>query len=128
VIRYVRESEFGQQLSIFAVTLAIFAIRWVGFDVLANQVGRIKLNSQLPAWADLRCVHVAKIGGRTLSVSEHCGCFSIRHHDCCKSSESNRDLVTSIVREASFQNLTNRLSVSDTRRPNFAPYAFLRLA
>ena len=104
VIRHVRESEFGQQLSIFGSDPA--AIGGL-IDVLATQVGRINLNSQCQRGPDTLPFNGRKNSAEgTLSVSDALRVFSIRTTIAAKSSESNRDLVTSIVRERHSRTLT----------------------
>ena len=104
VIRHVRESEFGQQLSIFGSDPATIGGL---IDVLANQVGRINLNSQCQRGPDTLPFNGRKNSAEgTLSVSDALRVFSIRTTIAAKSSESNRDLVTSIVRERHSRTLT----------------------
>ncbi len=96
VIRHVRDSEFGQQLSIFGADPGTMGGL---IDVLANQVGRINLNGQCQRGPDTLPFNGRKDSAEgTLSVSDALRVFSIRTTVATKSSESNRDLVTGIVR------------------------------
>ncbi len=96
VIDHVRNSSYGQQLSIFGTDSDM-----VGrlIDLLANQVGRINLNAQCQRGPDTLPFNGRKDSAEgTLSVSDALRVFSIRTTVATKSSDSNRDLVTSIVR------------------------------
>ena len=96
VIDHVRNSSYGQQLSIFGTDSDM-----VGrlIDLLANQVGRINLNAQCQRGPDTLPFNGRKDSAEgTLSGSDALRVFSIRTTVATKSSDSNRDLVTSIVR------------------------------
>ncbi|WP_449285198.1 NADP-dependent glyceraldehyde-3-phosphate dehydrogenase [Marinobacter sp. PE14] len=96
VIAHVRDSNYGQQLSIFGSDSDT-----VGrlIDLLANQVGRINLNAQCQRGPDTLPFNGRKDSAEgTLSVSDALRVFSIRTTVATKSSDSNRDLVTGIVR------------------------------
>ncbi|HEA53094.1 NADP-dependent glyceraldehyde-3-phosphate dehydrogenase [Marinobacter antarcticus] len=104
VIRHVRDSEFGQQLSIFGTDPEAMGGL---IDVLANQVGRINLNGQCQRGPDTLPFNGRKDSAEgTLSVSDALRVFSIRTTVATKSSERNRDLVTSIVRGRHSRTLT----------------------
>lgn len=104
VIRHVRDSEFGQQLSIFGTDPATIGGL---IDVLANQVGRINLNGQCQRGPDTLPFNGRKNSAEgTLSVSDALRVFSIRTTVATKSSERNRDLVTGIVRGRHSRTLT----------------------
>jgi glyceraldehyde-3-phosphate dehydrogenase (NADP+) len=95
-IRYIVESEFGQQLSLFGQDPALLAQL---VDPLVNQVCRINLNSQCQRGPD-----VFPFGGRkgsaegTLSVSDALRSFSIRTLVAAKQTEPNQGILTDIVR------------------------------
>ncbi|OAN90479.1 aldehyde dehydrogenase [Marinobacter sp. EhC06] len=96
VVEHVRDSSYGQQLSIFGSDSDT-----VGklIDLLANQVGRINLNAQCQRGPDTLPFNGRKDSAEgTLSVSDALRVFSIRTTVATKSSDSNRDLVTGIVR------------------------------
>lgn len=95
-IRYIVESEFGQQLSLFGQDPALLAQL---VDPLVNQVCRINLNCQCQRGPD-----VFPFGGRkgsaegTLSVSDALRSFSIRTLVAAKQTEPNQGILTDIVR------------------------------
>jgi glyceraldehyde-3-phosphate dehydrogenase (NADP+) len=96
VVEHVRDSSYGQQLSIFGSDSDT-----VGklIDLLANQVGRINLNAQCQRGPDTLPFNGRKDSAEgTLSVSDALRGVSIRTTVATKSSDSNRDLVTGIVR------------------------------
>ncbi|MBC7182433.1 MAG: NADP-dependent glyceraldehyde-3-phosphate dehydrogenase [Marinobacter sp.] len=96
VIEHVRDSSYGQQLSIFGSDSGAMG-RLI--DVLANQVGRLNLNAQCQRGPDTLPFNGRKDSAEgTLSVSDALRVFSIRTTVATKSSDTNRDLVTSIVR------------------------------
>ncbi|PHQ26525.1 NADP-dependent glyceraldehyde-3-phosphate dehydrogenase [Marinobacter guineae] len=96
VIEHVRDSDYGQQLSIFGSDSdALGGL----IDLLANQVGRLNLNAQCQRGPDTLPFNGRKDSAEgTLSVSDALRVFSIRTTVATKSSDTNRDLVTSIVR------------------------------
>ena len=97
VIEQVRDSNFGQQLSLFSQDPDA-AGRLI--DVLANQVGRININGQCQRGPDTLPFNGRKDSAEgTLSVSDALRVFSIRTTVATKSTQKNRDLVNSIVRE-----------------------------
>ncbi|MBU2875429.1 NADP-dependent glyceraldehyde-3-phosphate dehydrogenase [Marinobacter salexigens] len=103
-IRHVRDSEFGQQLSIFGTDPETMGGL---IDILANQVGRINLNGQCQRGPDTLPFNGRKDSAEgTLSVSDALRVFSIRTTVSTKSSERNRDLVTGIVRGRHSRTLT----------------------
>ncbi|WP_439888800.1 NADP-dependent glyceraldehyde-3-phosphate dehydrogenase [Pseudomonas sp. MBLB4123] len=102
VIDYVLESDFGQQLSIFGSDSA-----QVGrlIDAFANQVGRINLNAQCQRGPDSYPFNGRKNSAEgTLSVHDALRVFSIRTLVATKFQESNKALVSEIIRkrESSF--------------------------
>ena len=102
VIDYVLESDFGQQLSIFGTEPA-----QVGHlvDTFANQVGRINLNAQCQRGPDTYPFNGRKNSAEgTLSVHDALRTFSIRTLVATKFQESNKELISDIIRnrESSF--------------------------
>lgn len=96
VVGHVRDSNYGQQLSLFSANPETIG-RLI--DLLANQVGRINLNAQCQRGPDTLPFNGRKDSAEgTLSVSDALRVFSIRTTVATKSSDSNRDLVTGIVR------------------------------
>lgn len=104
VIGHVRDSDYGQQLSLFGHNPETMG-RLI--DQLANQVGRINLNAQCQRGPDTLPFNGRKDSAEgTLSVSDALRVFSIRTTVATKSSESNKDLVTHIVRSRHSRILT----------------------
>lgn len=102
VIDYVLESDFGQQLSIFGTQPAQVG-RLV--DAFANQVGRINLNAQCQRGPDTYPFNGRKNSAEgTLSVHDALRTFSIRTLVATKFQESNKELISDIIRnrESSF--------------------------
>ncbi|WP_223508892.1 MULTISPECIES: NADP-dependent glyceraldehyde-3-phosphate dehydrogenase [unclassified Pseudomonas] len=102
VIDYVLESDFGQQLSIFGTNSA-----QVGslVDAFANQVGRININAQCQRGPDSFPFNGRKNSAEgTLSVHDALRVFSIRTLVATKFQESNKALISDIIRnrESSF--------------------------
>ena len=102
VIDYVRQSDFGQQLSIFGNNPAE-----VGhlIDAFANQVGRINLNAQCQRGPDTYPFNGRKDSAEgTLSVHDALRVFSIRTLVATRFDEGNKTLVSDIIRnrESSF--------------------------
>jgi glyceraldehyde-3-phosphate dehydrogenase (NADP+) len=96
-IRYIEESTYGQQVSIFGQDPQMLAKL---IDPLVNQVSRVNLNSQCQRGPD-----VFPFTGRkdsavsTLSVSDALRAFSIRAIVAAKELELNRQIISSITRE-----------------------------
>lgn len=96
-IRYIEESTYGQQVSIFGRDPELLAKL---IDPLVNQVSRVNLNSQCQRGPD-----VFPFTGRkdsavsTLSVSDALRAFSIRAIVAAKELELNRQIITEITRE-----------------------------
>lgn len=96
-IRYVEESNYGQQVSLFGRDPNRLASL---IDHLINQVSRINLNSQCQRGPD-----VFPFTGRkdsavgTLSVSDALRAFSIRALVSAKEFELNKRIITDIIRE-----------------------------
>lgn len=102
VIDYVLESDFGQQLSIFG-TDSTEVGRLV--DTFANQVGRININAQCQRGPDTFPFNGRKNSAEgTLSVHDALRTFSIRTLVATKFLESNKELISDIIRnrESSF--------------------------
>ena len=102
VIEYVLDSDFGQQLSIFGKDSAQVG-RLV--DAFANQVGRININAQCQRGPDSFPFNGRKNSAEgTLSVHDALRVFSIRTLVATKFQESNKELVSDIIRnrESSF--------------------------
>ncbi|MDD2001954.1 NADP-dependent glyceraldehyde-3-phosphate dehydrogenase [Pseudomonas putida] len=102
VIDYVRESDFGQQLSIFGNDP-----KQVGqlVDAFANQVGRININAQCQRGPDSFPFNGRKNSAEgTLSVYDALRVFSIRTLVATKFQEDNKRLIGEILRnrESSF--------------------------
>ncbi|MGM3389205.1 NADP-dependent glyceraldehyde-3-phosphate dehydrogenase [Stutzerimonas stutzeri] len=102
VVDYVRQSDFGQQLSIFGNNPAE-----VGhlIDAFANQVGRINLNAQCQRGPDTYPFNGRKDSAEgTLSVHDALRVFSIRTLVATRFDEGNKTLVSDIIRnrESSF--------------------------
>jgi glyceraldehyde-3-phosphate dehydrogenase (NADP+) len=96
-IRYVVESHFGQQLSIFSSNPETIAAL---IDPLVNQVCRVNLNSQCQRGPDSFPFTGRKGSAEgTLSVSDALRVFSIRTLVATRDVELNRELVRTITRE-----------------------------
>ncbi|WKN21837.1 NADP-dependent glyceraldehyde-3-phosphate dehydrogenase [Azotobacter vinelandii] len=96
VIDYVRESDFGQQLSIFGNDP-----KQVGrlVDAFANQVGRININAQCQRGPDSFPFNGRKNSAEgTLSVYDALRVFSIRTLVATKFQEDNKRLISEILR------------------------------
>lgn len=96
VLDYVLESDFGQQLSIFGTNPAEVG-RLV--DSFANQVGRININAQCQRGPDTFPFNGRKNSAEgTLSVHDALRTFSIRTLVATKFKESNKQLISDIIR------------------------------
>lgn len=96
-IRYLVESPYGQQASLFGRDSGTIA-RLV--DALANQVCRVNLNSQCQRGPDVFPFTGRKDSAEgTLSVTDALRAFSIRSMVAAKEGELNRAVLTAIVRE-----------------------------
>lgn len=95
-IQYVVNSNFGQQVSIFgrdSKRVAKF------LDAFVNQVGRINVNTQSQRGPDSFPFNGRKDSAEgTLSVSDALRVFSIRTLVATKSTESNKQLLGTIIR------------------------------
>ena len=103
-LKYITESNYGQQASIFGSDLdAIAKI----IDALVNQVCRVNLNSQCQRGPDIFPFTGRKDSAvGTLSVSDALRSFSIRTLVAAKSSDLNKNLITKIVNENKSQFLS----------------------
>ncbi len=98
-IRYVVESGFGQQLSLFGSDPATLAPL---IDPLVNQVCRVNINSQCQRGPDVFPFTGRKGSAEgTLSVSDALRAFSIRTLVAAKEGELNKHLIRTITREGS---------------------------
>ncbi|HEY5823120.1 MAG TPA: NADP-dependent glyceraldehyde-3-phosphate dehydrogenase [Cyclobacteriaceae bacterium] len=101
-IRYVMNSHFGQQLSIFGKDSKKIS-RLI--DAFASQVGRINLNTQCQRGPDTFPFSGRKDSAEgTLSVADALRVFSIRTLVAAKTSGENKEIISSILnnRESSF--------------------------
>lgn len=104
VIEYVLDSDFGQQLSLFGQDPAQIG-RLV--DAFANQVGRININAQCQRGPDQFPFNGRKNSAEgTLSVHDALRVFSIRTLVATKFLESNKALVSDIIRNRDSSFLT----------------------
>ncbi len=102
VIDYVLDSDFGQQLSLFGNNSAQIGSL---VDTFANQVGRINLNAQCQRGPDTYPFNGRKNSAEgTLSVHDALRVFSIRTLVATRFQESNKQLISDIIRnrESSF--------------------------
>lgn len=96
-IRYIRESNYGQQVSIFGTDPDTIAGL---IDPLVNQVSRVNLNSQCQRGPDSFPFTGRKDSAEgTLSVSDALRVFSIRSLVAAKARDINKAIITNIVRE-----------------------------
>lgn len=96
-IRYIMESSYGQQVSIFGTDPEKIAEL---VDPLVNQVCRVNLNSQCQRGPDVFPFTGRKDSAElTLSVTDALRVFSIRTLVAAKNNEVNQELLTRIVRE-----------------------------
>lgn len=95
-IRYVVNSNFGQQVSIFGNDSKRVARL---MDAFVNQVGRINLNTQAQRGPDSFPFNGRKDSAEgTLSVSDALRVFSIRTLVATRNSESNKQMISNIIR------------------------------
>lgn len=96
-LRYIIESNYGQQVSIFGGDAKIIASL---IDPLVNQVCRVNINSQCQRGPDSFPFTGRKDSAQgTLSVFDALRAFSIRTVVAAKQTALNRELITKIVRE-----------------------------
>jgi glyceraldehyde-3-phosphate dehydrogenase (NADP+) len=95
-IRYVVNSNYGQQVSIFGSDSKRIANL---MDAFVNQVGRINLNTQSQRGPDTFPFNGRKDSAEgTLSVSDALRVFSIRTLVATKSTDSNKQIISNIIR------------------------------
>lgn len=95
-IDYVVNSNFGQQLSIFGKDSKTIA-RLI--DLFSSQVGRINLNTQCQRGPDVFPFNGRKDSAEgTLSVADALRVFSIRTLVATKSNDSNKEIISEILR------------------------------
>jgi glyceraldehyde-3-phosphate dehydrogenase (NADP+) len=96
-IRYIVDSNFGQQVSIFGTTPDVIAHL---IDPLVNQVCRVNINSQCQRGPDIFPFTGRKDSAEgTLSVTDALRVFTIRTLVAAKEEDLNKALITEIVRE-----------------------------
>ena len=96
-IHYIVNSCYGQQVSLFGRNTESMAAL---IDQLINQVCRVNINSQCQRGPDIFPFTGRKDSAvGTLSVSDALRAFSIRTLVAAKDQESNKELISSIVRE-----------------------------
>jgi glyceraldehyde-3-phosphate dehydrogenase (NADP+) len=101
-IDYVVNSNFGQQLSIFGKDSKTIAKL---IDLFSSQVGRINVNTQCQRGPDVFPFNGRKDSAEgTLSVSDALRVFSIRTLVATKGTDSNKKIISDIIRnrESSF--------------------------
>jgi glyceraldehyde-3-phosphate dehydrogenase (NADP+) len=95
-IRYVVNSNFGQQVSIFGTESARIARL---LDAFVNQVGRINVNCQSQRGPDTFPFNGRKDSAEgTLSVADALRVFSIRTLVATKTTDVNKQILTTIIR------------------------------
>ena len=96
-IEYICNSDYGQQVSIFGSDSETISKL---IDPLVNQVSRVNINSQCQRGPDTFPFTGRKDSAEgTLSVVDALRAFSIRTLVATKSTETNKKMLTSIVRE-----------------------------
>ncbi|MBL7859089.1 MAG: NADP-dependent glyceraldehyde-3-phosphate dehydrogenase [Cyclobacteriaceae bacterium] len=95
-ITYVLNSNFGQQVSIFGTDSKRVAKL---MDAFVNQVGRINLNTQSQRGPDTFPFNGRKDSAEgTLSIADALRVFSIRTLVATKSTDSNKQIISTIIR------------------------------
>lgn len=95
-LKYIIESNFGQQVSLFGRDSATLASL---IDPLVNQVSRVNLNSQCQRGPDSFPFTGRKDSAEgTLSITDALRVFSIRTLVAAKDNQINKDIITDIVR------------------------------
>lgn len=96
-LRYVVESDYSQQISIFGRDSRQLAAL---IDPLTNQVCRVNINSQCQRGPDSFPFTGRKDSAEgTLSISDALRVFTIRTLVAAKNTEGNRDIISRIVRQ-----------------------------
>jgi glyceraldehyde-3-phosphate dehydrogenase (NADP+) len=94
---YVTQSDYGQQVSLFGSNAEVIADL---IDPLVNQVCRVNINSQCQRGPDIFPFTGRKDSAEgTLSVSDALRVFTIRTLVAAKGTDTNREIITSIVTE-----------------------------
>jgi glyceraldehyde-3-phosphate dehydrogenase (NADP+) len=95
-IKYVLNSHFGQQVSLFGKDSKRLAKM---MDAFVNQVGRINLNTQSQRGPDTFPFNGRKDSAEgTLSIADALRVFSIRTIVATKSTDENKQIINSIIR------------------------------
>ncbi|QSZ28099.1 NADP-dependent glyceraldehyde-3-phosphate dehydrogenase [Aceticella autotrophica] len=95
--RYIIESNYGQQVSLFAKDPDIISKL---IDSLVNQVCRVNINSQCQRGPDVFPFTGRKDSAEgTLSVSDALRAFSIRTLVAAKENDINKEIITKILKE-----------------------------
>lgn len=106
-IEYVTNSPYGQQVSIFSQDTNSVSLL---IDTLANQVGRINLNSQCQRSPDTFPFNGRKDSADgTLSVDEALFAFSVDSVIVTKQTTENEHLIRSILETGGSKRLTNQV-------------------
>jgi len=96
-MRYVTESDYGQQVSIFGTNPGVISDL---IDLLVNQVCRVNVNCQCQRGPDMFPFTGRKDSAEgTLSVSDALRVFTIRTLVATKQNEANKQLVRTILKE-----------------------------
>jgi glyceraldehyde-3-phosphate dehydrogenase (NADP+) len=103
-IDYVVNSNFGQQVSIFGTESKRIAVL---IDAFSNQVGRINLNAQSQRGPDTFPFNGRKDSAEgTLSIADALRVFSIRTIVATKNIDSNKQIISNIIRNRESQFLS----------------------
>jgi len=95
-LRYVTESDYGQQVSIFGTDPELIAAL---IDPMVNQVCRVNINSQCQRGPDTFPFTGRKDSAEgTLSVSDALRVFSIRTMVAAKETDLNKQIITTVTR------------------------------
>ncbi len=96
-IQYIRDSHFGQQVSIFGTDANVLSVL---VDPMVNQVSRVNLNSQCQRGPDTFPFTGRKGSAEgTLSVSDALRQFSIRTLVAANENDTNKAILTEILRD-----------------------------
>lgn len=107
-VEYIMNSPYGQQVSIFSQDTAAVSLL---IDTLANQIGRINLNSQCQRSPDTFPFNGRKDSADgTLSVDEALFAFSVDSVVVTKQTPDNEKLIQSILETGGSRRLTNQVS------------------
>jgi acyl-CoA reductase-like NAD-dependent aldehyde dehydrogenase len=107
-VEYIMNSPYGQQVSIFSQDTDALSLL---IDTLANQIGRINLNSQCQRSPDTFPFNGRKDSADgTLSVDEALIAFSVDSVVVTKQTPDNEELIKSILESGSSRRLTNQVS------------------